>query len=48
MSFCDTPLMPCRKPVSMATLSKALSVNSPLTARQEYCLDDHYLSYRPL
>lgn len=23
MSFCGTPLMPCRKPVSMATLSKA-------------------------
>lgn len=27
MSFCGTPSMPCRKPVSMATLSKALFLN---------------------
>lgn len=41
MSFCDTPSMPCRKPVSMATLSEALLVSNLLTSRCEYCI--HFL-----
>lgn len=47
MSFCGTPLMPCRKPVSMATLSKAslLSLESEMNTFNEYCFNDIFLCF---
>lgn len=43
MSFCDTPLMPCRKPALMVTQSKT-HTNSPLISYKKLCFHCCFLS----